>query len=193
MKNSLIFLAAMLFVLMSCSKDEVPRKFQIDGNTKVYIKPNLKSANKLSFGKFNSAHLTPLEIVKRATTMRFYNDSISGSDFAAGFAGKDTISAVPAFLKYGFEIINEDGLGKPYVDITFIGARDCVIEIFRSNKDIDTIAYIPNAVFANAKVKIKAALAAKDTAAVYQAFKESFTFIPITGAEYRALKKQGLQ
>lgn len=190
--KKIIFLLSVLFTIISCSNDDKPKSFILDNNAKVYIKPITKG-QKLSFSSKTSAtHLTPLEIVKRATTMRFYNFNVTNSDIASGFAGKDTLSAVPAFLKYGFEIINVDGVGKPYVDPLFIGAQDCVIEIFRSNKDIDTIAYIPNSVFIEAKLKIENALARQDTTAVYEAFKNSFTFIPITGAEYRELKRQGL-
>lgn len=190
--KKIIFLLAILFTIISCSNDDKPKSFLLDNNAKVYIKPSLKNQKQSFSSKASATHLTPLEIVKRATTMRFYNFNVTTSDIASGFAGKDTISAIPAFLKYGFEIINVDGFGKPYVDPLFIGAQDCVIEIFRSNKDIDTIAYIPNSVFKDAKVKIEGALSRKDTTAVYEAFKNSFTFIPITGAEYRSLKKQGL-
>ena len=125
--------------------------------------------------------------------MRFYNDKIAIGDMSAGFAGKDTTSVVPAFLRYGTDVINQDGFGKPYLVPDFIYAYDCVIEIFRSNRDIDTIAYIPNSVLKNARIDIISALEAKDTASVYTIFNKAFTFIPITGPEYRELKRQNLQ
>lgn len=192
MKKAFILLA-IIFALVSCSDDDKPAgKFKLDPTAMIYIKPNFK-AQKLSFSSRTSeAHLSALEIVKRGTTMRFYNDSLAIGDIAAGFAGKDTISTTPAFLRYGTDIINENGFGKPVIVPDFLYAYDIVIEIFKSNTDHDTIAYIPNSVILNARNNIKAALVAKDTASVYNIFKEAFTFIPITGAEYRQLKKQGL-
>jgi hypothetical protein len=193
MKKALILLA-IIFAIVSCSKDEKPSRFRLDSSAMIYIKPNQNSnSKKLSFsGKYSSEHLSNLEIVKLGTTMRFYNDSLSNNECVGGFAGKDTISAVPAFLRYGTDIINENGFGKPYLVPDFIYAYDIVIEIFKSNTDHDTIAYIPNAVIENARLNIKAALAAKDTASVYTIFNSAFTFIPITGSEYRELKRQNL-
>lgn len=193
MKNLFFLIAILLFVLSSCTKEDAPKPFSIDGTSMVYIKPSKTTKKFDSRSQVQSKHLSPLEIVKQATTMRFYNYNVTSTDIAAGFAGKDITSPTPAFLKYGFEIINKDGFGKVYIDPLFIGAQDCVIEIFRSNKDIDTIAYIPNSVFLAAKIKINEALINKDTAAVYEAFKNSFTFIPITGPEYKELKRQKLQ
>jgi hypothetical protein len=186
MKNIFLILLFAL-PLVSCEKDDTTTgKFEIDPTAMVFIKPaeTLKSAN--------AAHLTPLEIVQKGTTLRFYNDSLSNNDVAAGFAGKDITTNHPAFLRYGTDIINLDGFGRPYVVPDFIYMRDCVIEIFVSNTNHDTIAYIPNSVVKEAEAGIKAALAAKDTAAVYDIFNDAFKFVPITGAEYRELKRQGL-
>ena len=194
--KKLFLLIAIIFTFLSCSNEEQPepKTFKIDPFAMIKIKPSLSKTNKLSFySKFSSEHLTPLEIVKRATTMRFYNSKLSNSDCAAGFAGKDTISTVPAFLRYGTDIINNDGFGKPYLVPDFIYAHDIVIEIFRSNKDIDTVAYIPNIVMKTAREGIEKALIEKDTASVYVIFKNAFTFIPVTGAEYRDLVDKKLQ
>lgn len=194
MKTKLFIIALVAISLVGC-KTEEPTIFKLDPTAKVYIKPATSQLHAPERVKANSEHLTPLEIVKRATTMRFSNLYLAadGSDCAAGFAGKDTVSTVPAFLRYGTDIINPDGFGKPYLVPDFIYAYDCVIEIFHSNTDIDTIAYIPNSVFRTAETEIKAALEAKDTTAVYGLFQNAFKFIPITGAEYRELKKTNQQ
>lgn len=193
MKKSFILLVAILFTFTSCTNDDKPERFRIDSDAMILIKPNLKNQRMYFNAKTSGSHLSNLEIVKQANNMRFFNDSLAIGDVAAGFAGKDTISAVPAFLRYGTDIINEDGFSRPVIVPDFLYAYDCVIEIFRSNKDIDTVAYIPNSVFRNTELRIKEALIAKDTALVYTIFKDGFTFIPITGAEYRELKRQGLQ
>lgn len=188
MKKLLIVLLAVL--AFACKKEDEPERFMLDPTAMVKIKPGAVAKSD------NPAHLTPLEIVKKATTLRYYNDYLSSgpnrSDCAAPIHGKDTISDVPAMLFYGTGVINEDGFGKPYLVYDYIGMEDCVVEIFRSNHDIDTIAYIPNEVARLAKAEIEAALAAQDTTAVYRVFNDAFKFIPITGEEYRELKRQNL-
>ncbi|MEG1936930.1 MAG: hypothetical protein RR132_05245 [Rikenellaceae bacterium] len=57
----------------------------------------------------------------------------------------------------------------------------------------DTCAYIPNAVMIEAEKNIKAAYARGDYAACYKLFDTALTFYPITGAEWRALKAQGIE
>jgi len=189
-----LFYLLIALTLIGCKTEEPEtKKFQIDPTAMVYIKPTSQPANAPMFIGKSTGHLTPLEIVKKATGLRFYNDKLGAGDWAGGFAGKDTISLIPAFLRYGTDVINPDGFGVPYLVPDFIYAYDCVIEIFRSNKDIDTIAYIPNSVLRKAESDIKNALANKDTAIVYSIFQNAFKFTPITGAEYRALKKQNLQ
>lgn len=187
--KKLIIALLLATAFFACKKDE-PKRFMLDPSAMVKIKPGTITKSS------NPAHLTPLEIVKKATTLRYYNDYLSSgpnrSDCAAPIHGKDTVSEVPAMLFYGTGVINEDGFGKPYLVYDYIGMEDCVIEIFRSNHDIDTIAYIPNAVARKAKADIEAALAARDTVEVYRVFNDAFKFIPITGAEYRELKKQNL-
>jgi hypothetical protein len=184
-----IFLLFAAVLLASCHDEPTMR---LDPEAMISIKPDPSGWNNAMSLK-SAEHLSALEIVKQGNCMRFYNDHLSNNDCAAGFAGKDTTSETPAFLRYGTDIINLDGFGNPYMSTEFICAYDCVIEIFRSNHDIDTIAYIPNSVLRKAEADVLAALEAKDTTAVYSIFNNAFQFLPITGAEYRELKKQGLQ
>lgn len=58
---------------------------------------------------------------------------------------------------------------------------------------IDTIAYIPNKVGIKAEKNIKEAYANGDYITCYELFKKAYTFYPITGAEWRALKAQGVE
>jgi hypothetical protein len=58
---------------------------------------------------------------------------------------------------------------------------------------MDTIGYIPNSVMRSAETKIKAAYEAGDFESVRTLFFTAFTFTPITGDEWRELKRQGLQ
>jgi hypothetical protein len=116
-------------------------------------------------------------------------NSTTGLGVAIGFAGKDTISEETALLRYATDILHPDGYFIP----DFLEAYDMVIEVFRTNDDIDTIAYIPNAVLREAEQKIRAAFELQDYDEVYNVLYIAFKFRFITGAEYRELKLQGLQ
>lgn len=195
--KKLLFITAISLLFFSCETNtpDEPKSFRLSPDAKVYIKPvqSTSSYSNAFKAPSNENHLTPFEIVKLGTTLRGYNDSIGIGSIAWGFAGKDTISETPAFLRWGTDIISLDGLDKPYLVPDFIYAYDCVIEIFRSNNDIDTIAYIPNEYMRAAEDSIKSALMAQDTVSVYTTFQNAFRFVPITGSEYRTLKSQNNQ
>jgi len=188
-KKILTFTLALF--LISCENDKV---FKLDPNAKIFIKPAqngwLSETQKV---KSNTEHLSALEIVKQATRITFYNVPLFGNQSAnVGFAGKDTTSAVPALLRWGTDIISQNGEYVP----EFIEGADFVLEritnIDKPNQIIDTIGYIPNSVLREAEAAIKAAYEAKDNEEVYRVFDEKFRFMPTTGAEWRALKAQGL-
>ena len=189
MKNLLILSAAIL-LMSACDDSEDAKVFKIDPTAKVYVKGQAstsKSAN----------HLTPLEVVKRATVMNGFNLEVAGtSPITWKWVGKDTISAEPALLRWGTDIIYDtDGYGNYGLQREFIYAFDLVIcsgAMVNGQPRYDTLAYIPNANITAAREAILEALEAKDTVAVYGIFKDAFKFTPITGAEWRALKAQGL-
>lgn len=189
MKKILFFTLAL--ILISCENEQA---FKLDPNAKIYIKPAengwLSKSQKV---KSNAEHLSALEIVKQATRITFYNVPIYGNQSViGGFAGKDTTSAVPALLRWGTDIISQNGEYVP----DFIEGYDFVLEritnIDKPNQVIDTIGYIPNAILRQAEAQIKAAYQAKDNEEVYRVFDEKFRFLPVTGAEWRVLKSQGL-
>lgn len=188
MKKLLFLLIALAF--FGCKKD--PEPFRLDPDAKVYVKP---SADLIS--SKSDAHLTPLEVVKQATILRGYNTEAAGtSHISWSWVGKDTISEVPALLRWGTDIIHDKtGYGDFGLQYEFIDAFDLIIA--RAIDDVydnyDTIAYIPNANMLAARNAIVEAFANEDTEAVYEIFKEAFRFIPITGPEYKELKKLGLQ
>lgn len=192
MKN-LLFISMMLLFL-ACKKDEPSKVFRLDPDAKVYVKPsNVKS---FIDAKNVGEHLTPLEVVKQATVLNFYNNMISDSYCTATWVGKDTLSPEPALLRWGTDIIYDtDGYGHYGLQTDFIYGYDMVIcrEVMGEWRLVyDTIAYIPNSNIINARNTILEALEAKDTSAVYGIFKDAFKFIPITGPEWRQLKAQGI-
>lgn len=61
------------------------------------------------------------------------------------------------------------------------------------NMGRDTIAYIPNTILREAEKNIKEAYAQGDYETCYKLFDTALSFYPITGAEWRALKAQGIE
>ena len=192
--KKLIYLL-LLIAACSCSSKDEPKAFKIDSNAMISIKPSVGAWRAPSFIKTNdTTHLSALEIVKQAEGIMFYNISVYGDQpVGRGFSAsqRDTIS--PMLKMWGTDIIDQDGNYVP----DFIESTDCILRkitnVDKPNMVIDTIAYISNSVLRNAETQIKEAYAKKDNESVYKIFNEAFTFTPITGAEWRALKTQNLQ
>ena len=189
MKNLLYLF--LILTLASCKVNEPkePEKFKIDLTAKVYIKADKSTLQKApALYTENSERLTPLEVVKQAKMFMHYSVNRGESIVSSGWAEKDTISEIPAFIQWGVEILAVDGFNNPIVVEDFITSYDLVIV----DNDLDTIGYIPNENFVNANLQIHQALADKDTASVYDLFQNAFKFYPITGSEWLELKKQNL-
>lgn len=184
MKKIYLFMAMLVLVASACEENEDTKVFKIDPNAKIYVKPSTNNAK---------STLTPIEVVKQAQFLMGHNDSIAGdSPLTWTWVGKDTISEEPALLRWGSDIIYDmTGYGDYGIQYAFINSYDLVICTGDLLPD-DTIAYIPNSTMINAKALILEAYGNQDTSAVYSSFKDAFKFIPITGAEWRALKAQGL-
>ena len=184
-KLLLILLIGVTF--SACKKD--PEPFRLDADAKIYVKPD-----KNYIATKTSQNLTPFEVVKQATLLRGYNTEVMGSSHISwGWIGKDTISDVPALLRWGTDIIHDKtGYGEYGLQYEFINSFDLIIAR-ETNNQIDTIAYIPNANMLAAKEAIIAAFENNDNETVYELFKEAFRFIPISAEDYKLLKKQGLQ
>ena len=177
----LIFIVA----LFACEKDD--KKGQLDPNAVVSIRPDLSAvATKAAW------HLSNKEIVKQAYNISWYNEQVMGTSIARGFAPtqRDTVNV--RLLMWGTDIINQFG---EYVT-EFIGGRDFVIRrnLAPSNQTpvYDTVAYIPQSVITSARGQIRAAYDDEDFTTVYTLFDNAFKFRPITGAEWRVLKAQGI-
>ena len=188
MKNILLILSVLL--LFACKKEESNNGFYLAPNATVKIKP---ASSFLRSG--STQHLSDKEIVKQCVMISFYNIPTFGNQAAdTGFSDsqRDSLSNPPYLKRWATDLINVDGSGKYYLVPDFIYATDLVFCRVYNNKR-DTIAYTPNAVIKQMEIDIKAALAAKDTALAYTVFNNRFTFTPITGAEWRALKAQNQQ
>ena len=201
-----MLLLALPVLLISCKKesDEKPAdRFFINENATVNIKP-AEGTYKKAKARFEATHISAVEIVKQTVGISFQNVSTFGNQAVdAGFSAvqRDTLSNPPMLKRWATDLINRDGFDKYYLvpdflygeDIIFFRAIDGGTDYMgKPCKIRDTIAYTPNAVMRQIEADVKAALANKDTVLAYKAF-NSWTFTPITGAEWRALKKQGLQ
>ncbi len=195
--KKLIIIALVAISLFACGKDEVSNG-KLDPSAMISIRQSgyaAKAPQKVKAIE-SANHLTALEIVKQCTQIKFYNVAIFGNQSVGrGFAPvqRDTISATPALKMWGTDIINMDGR----YDASFIGAEDLVFQKItnadKPNMVIDTVAYIPNAVLKAANIRIKAAYDVENYTECYRLFDSVFVFTPITGAEWRELKKLNQQ
>jgi hypothetical protein len=189
MKTLILSVILSLF-LFSCQKEDTKAPFHLAPNAQVLIKP---VSSVLRSG--STEHLSDKEIVKQCIMISFYNIPTFGNQAAdCGFseAQKDSLSNPPCLKRWATDLIAVDGSGKYYLVPDFIYATDLVFCRVYNNKR-DTIAYTPNATIKQMEIDIKAALAAQDTVLAYQVFNNRFTFTPITGSEWRALKAQNQQ
>jgi len=185
-----LFLAILALAFAACEDD----KFILPAGTTVSIKPApgaWDAPQKIKGEEPTSQYLSAIEIVRQAVGISFQNAEVWGEQAVdRGFSKeqRDTISDPPCLKMWATDIISMFGDYDP----TFIGSTDCILFRAYDNRR-DTIGYIPNSVLRAAEVQIKAAYDAQDYDAVYQLFDEAFTFYPITGGEWRALKAENLQ
>lgn len=191
MKTKLFFILAITALLASCGTNNEPKAFQIKATDMISIKPatgvqlKVKGVNAVN-------HLTALEIVKQTTEIR---TPLFGRSFIKD--QRDTVSTTPKLLMWATDVITLDGnLQTDWITATnvlFVKYDGRYISYNPSTWIYcDTIAYIPNSVLRTAETAIREAYAAKDIDACYTLFNTAYTFIPITGVEWRALKAQGL-
>ena len=187
--KKLILLIALATAFVACEKNE-PKAFEIDPAATVNIKPAAGTKMKAK-SNIASEHLTNLEIVKQTFALRFTHN---GTEYARGFdeGQRDTTHTNPMLKMWGTDILYYEELidGTQTGDVLlapyFLEASGCVLETIKG----DTIAYIPNAVLRDAESRIKALFNAKDYQPIYKIFNDAYTFIPITGSEYRELESE---
>lgn len=181
LKTLSVVALAFTLALAGCDpeKPEEKKIKPLDPNAKLSI--NVRTA--LRSTSDNPQHLSPLEIVQKAGIMRYLDVSDNTNIYRAISEVQRDIENV-AIKMWGTDIIHgEDGSLQNY----FLDNRNYVFCMPMG----DTIAYIPNAVVIEAAKKIRQAYNEGDTDKVYQLFQEAFTALPITGAEYAELVKQG--
>lgn len=197
MRQILLFagLIAILLAASSCDdKNDKNKRLDPDAMISLRMAKNVQNAPQTTESRANEdGHLSALEIVKQVREMYFTNrrNYPSSDEMARGFADAQRDFANERLLMWGTDIIDQQGELTP----EFIQAENVVLvrnDLADFRFKGDTIAYISNATLRAAETVIYAAYAQGDYEQVYKLFDQAYTFIPITGAEWRELQRQGL-
>lgn len=175
MKKIILFLCMILLVLASCDKKEIPDKGKLNPDAMILIKPAPGVRSTVS-------GLTALEIVKQGDQIkyqsRYFDNRYNEEEIYTPrrmFSDAQRDLTIPALKMFGIDVINQRG---EYIrDFTY--ATDVVI----TNSDNDTIAYVPDKVINEARLKIEAAYKDENYTEVYRIFNEAFTFLPFPTKE----------
>ena len=186
--EKIYYILIIAILATSCKvKNEPKEPFRLDPNATILLRPakGVPLKVKSLAPAAEPVHLTALEIVKQTETMCYTNIKQFGDQTVRrGFADAQRDFEIPALKMWGTDIIDQDG----NYQTEFIESENIVLV---TKGFTDTIAYIPNSVIKSARVAIKAAYDANNTEEVYKLFNTAFTFTPMTGAEWRALKDEG--
>lgn len=190
MKTKLFFLLALAVLVFSSCDNNDPKEFKIKDTDMISIRPAGTSAKAPYKIASTQTHLSALDIVKQTkdVALKVYWGEYGTRAFTN--EQRDTISATPKLKMWATDVITLDG----ELQEEWITAVDVVFRTYpmTNRPDLtDTIAYIPNSVLRTAEVAIRKAYAEKDIEACYTIFNTAYTFTPITGAEWRELKKLG--
>lgn len=184
-----LFYLLIAVALIACKSDE-PKAFVIKDTDKIAIRASSTAVKAPSaIEATNTAHLSALEIVKQATLIEFKH---TGETWGRTFSSELRDLTTPKLLMWATDVIALDG----QLQEDFLIATDVMFVRYSTNSGdpnnvIDTIAYIPNATLRAAEIAIRKAYADKDIDACYSVFNTAYTFTPITGAEWKALKSAG--
>jgi hypothetical protein len=139
----------------------------------------------------STEHYTALEIVQKTMNILFkthyFDNKYTVEEVPAGrgFSDMQRDFTTPALKMFATDIITQDGVYQR----EFIYGYDVILT---THDNVDTVAYVPNSVIVEARNRIENALQTENYDEVYRLFNEAFTFIPITGSEWRVLKAQGI-
>ena len=88
------------------------------------------------------------------------------------------------------DVVFERGLHIEGKDTTFCGYADDYSGVLKYAHIMDTIAYVPNAQLIAAEPLVRAAFERGDYDECYRILEKAYTFIPITGVQWRKLKAE---
>ena len=172
----LLFLTLVLFA--SCDRGDTPDdRGQLDPNAMILLRPDMSARAQIG-------GLSALEIVEQGVGIKWQSHYFGNRHhdeprrIERSFADAQRDLSIPALKMWGSDIImlgGDDGLTPEFWRDFIYG-----FEIFITDNNNDTIAYVPNAVINLARPLIRAAWNERDYNEVYRLFDEAFTFRPIT-------------
>lgn len=175
--KKILFLLLAVALFVNCDPKDVPEpKGKLDPNAMITIRP-AKGVQLRS----TVTGLTALEIVEQALAIKFqshyfgnvYNEDVK--DIARSFRDEDKDYEAPALLMPSIDVITVEG--EYYRDFTHS------FNVFITDNQGDTIAYVPDTVINAARPLIETAYENEDYTEVYRLFDEAFTFLPIPISE----------
>lgn len=170
--KKIIFSLIVLFALISCDDKSEDVKPKWNPEATILIKQD-KSIQTRSAENTLSA----LEIVEQTVNIKWqshYESNVywdSPKTVARGFGDYQRDFEIPALKMLGIDVISQEG--DYYRDMTHS------FNVYLTDDNNDSIAYIPDETIALAKVAIEAAYNAEDYEEVYRLFHDAFTFIPL--------------
>lgn len=207
-KTLLLLLAALPALFVACHKDspEQPQKQVYDGLRPVPIRA-AEGTRAYIYGNM----LTGKQVVQQTWAMRgTAPDGTAVGDKGFTAEMRDTVNPALKLLMKDvvYKTLDDD---TPLLEGFFLTLRDVVfirnLHIEKGDttfcgyeKDYsgsmlyvheqDTVAYVPNAQLEKAEPLVRAAFAKGDYEQCYKMLEKAYTFIPITGAQWRKLKAE---
>lgn len=213
MKNILLLLIFAIAII-SCSKEVKPPVSVVKLDPMARIQMNIEPSKT----KSNQSVIPGTWVTDSVLFMSRWGFQWSSKAFRLTF-GSIKDDHVDTYLQYrdtinnklfmsGWKIIKEDstlntGSGGVFADdctdnvLTIQRYPDTMFPVFptdvNSRQILDTIGYIPNKVFEQAKQATIEAYEAGDIDKCYEIFMDYFYFVPTTGAKWRAMKAAGIE
>ncbi len=172
MKKIVLLLTVMIAMVACEDKVKEIDKGKLDPDATILIRPG-KGVNTRAL----VSDLTAQQIVENTINIKFqtqyFSNNFSEMPVSAGrgFAQTQRDLSIPALKMWGTDIIAQDG--------SYMREFIYATEVYLTDNNNDTIAYIPQSVIDNARTLIEAAYQDQNYTEVYRVFDEAFTFLPI--------------
>ena len=206
MKKLFLMFAVTTALFISCSKDDNkssydpfrPVPIRAATGTRAYIQGNLLSGKQVVQQTWGMKGMYPDGTPTQGGGKTFTEVMRDTINPALKLLMKDVV-----YSRTGEDVKRLDGFFLTLRDVVF--TRDLHVEgkdtVFCGYDDeysgpildptvIDTIAYVPNAQLIAAEPLVRAAFERGDYDACYRILEKAYTFIPITGAQWRKLKAE---
>lgn len=205
-KLFLLMFAAMTALFISCSKDDNksyydpfrPVPIRAAAGTRVYIQGNLLSGKQVvqqtwgMKGKYPDGTATQgggkvfTDVMRDTINPAF---KLLMQDVLPPSPDRTTLILGNTFLTLR-DVVFTRGLHIEAKDTTFCGYADDYSGVLKYAHAWDTVAYVPNAQLIAAEPLVRAAFEKGDYNECYRILEKAYTFIPITGAQWRKLKAE---